>query len=63
MLNIDYALLYQQRQELIEVQFGTRDKSEITDSTIEGLTNLCDGLLDEAEENGEFTFPEIKEEI
>ncbi len=55
-LQIDYDLLYKQRGDLLKVSFG--EKEAVDPDVIEGLINLCDALLDNAEENGEFTFPE-----
>lgn len=54
---IDYNLLYEQRAELLHISFGEKPKEFIDDDVIEGLINLCDALLDKAEEDGRFTFP------
>lgn len=54
-MNIDYELLNKQRQALVRKQFNL--DYDIPIDVVDGLVNLLDALLDEAEEEGFFVFP------
>jgi hypothetical protein len=53
--DVDFELLYQQRDVLLAMlDYPLDPRTE----QLEGLVNLLDHMLDKAEEEGYFTFPE-----
>ena len=56
--NIDFELLYEQRKAVLSWYFSN---TSIPTDIIEGLIRLLDSMLDAAEEEGYFKFPEEEE--
>lgn len=56
---IDWKLLQEQKLNLIE---STWEHKKLTYDTVEGILNLLDSLLDEAEEKGLFKYTETEED-
>ena len=58
--NIDFELLYEQRKAVLSWYFSN---TSIPTDIIEGLIRLLDSMLDAAEEEGYFKFPEMKNDV
>lgn len=56
--NVDFDLLYEQRKAVLSWCFSN---TSIPTDVIEGLIRLLDSMLDAAEEEGYFKFPEDEE--
>ena len=56
--NSDFELLYEQRKAVLSWYFSN---TSIPTDIIEGLIRLLDSMLDAAEEEGYFKFPEDEE--
>jgi len=56
---IDYELIYENRKAVLK---ALMDGAPIPEDTLESIAGFFENLLNEAEQNGEFAFPELSDE-